>query len=116
MYRTNFYSKGAFPCVNAFTRPLGPSAHDRSLLLGKDGFTQKQSSFAISLHQEIMTLNKRSDDLNIKMKASKFAELQAEEQKALIREYSMIQRSREMLALIVDQMQKCAANIIANFR
>jgi hypothetical protein len=121
MYRANFHGKGAFPPSNdlMFTKGIFaqlPGARQDSIISVIDNFSSGQSSFAMRLHKEIRTLNQRNNELNEKLDKNTFSKLTQEEQKAMIQEYSLLKRSGQMLALMVEHMQKCTASILANFR
>lgn len=126
MYRANFYGQSAFLTAhhsNLMIRhrvldrlPDGPGLGLTNSGTSIDLFSGPTSRFETTLHQEVVSLNQRTRDLEKKIKNTKLDELSAQEQQSIMREYSLIQRTKEMLTLIVDNMQKCAANIAANFR
>lgn len=125
MYRINFYDQTSFrPLFTTVsltgTRSLGslPQGPMPSALpfRGKDDFGAPLTSFEVTLHQEVQNITRLENALDLKLKGTNKDQFTPEEKQQLMDQYSSIQQAKKLLAMIVEQMQKCAASISANFR
>lgn len=123
MYRTNFYA-------HASVRPFFCSNHalDSNFLAtipqnyypkmwpgtGTDHFSLPLAGFEKALHQKVEAIT-RFENM-VKLKSVTIDQFDSQEKQKLIDAHESIQQQKKLLALIVENMQKCAANIYANFR
>lgn len=78
--------------------------------------THRESAFLHKLHREIRQIDQMTKELDEKKSSAKDRKPGPQLQEELTRDYSMIERARKMVALIVEQMQKSMQTISANFR
>ncbi len=82
----------------------------------KDSFHSGSSNFEKTLHQEIERVREDENVLHSRLKQTNFAAMNKEERAQLQDQFASVKRRKALLALLVENMQKCSAAIAQNFR
>ncbi|HXW53535.1 MAG TPA: hypothetical protein VEL47_05480 [Myxococcota bacterium] len=125
MYRTNFYGQSAtpsyftrssWPLVDNFPYALSPPLPNFQESMRADSYSaQPLTPFEQRLKQKMDLIRRQEEALKQKMSALKKDKIDPQIRQEILTSHSLIERSKKLIALIVEQMQKSLHNITANF-
>ena len=125
MYRPNFY--GQSECKSKLARnfwpdreisissALIPSPMDRPLPHDSSFFTSSKTTFEQKLICKLDEIRKHEDELKKKVTALKNSKSLHKERSEILAHYSAIERSKKIISMFIEHMQKSLQTIAANF-
>lgn len=78
--------------------------------------SSQPNSFVDKFSNEVSSLRDRQQELSVRLAQSREKEYNEEENKALLEEHKQIENKNKYLNIIMQAMQQCMQNIMANFR
>lgn len=116
MYQANFYGQstlGPYLMRNSLVpyEKLPKNAH-----MGDEFVNNSITTFEKKLHNEINYINQMSVELRAKLQTLDHNKIDPDMKKEIIENYHIIKQKKQLLAFVVEQMQKCMQAMAANFR
>jgi len=122
MYRANFYGQSAANrylvrnlCPSELLFTMSGLRHDR-FTGARDSFcAQTLTPFEEKLKINLDTMRAKTDQLKRQLSTVDTKTIDQKTRQEILTNYSLIERTRKLLTLMVEHMQKSAQNIAANF-